>query len=145
MLGVFWNPQDLLLLMGTEIFKIDASWPEKLTKTRGSQRLWHQLYFILCKLMSTFALTISVNIFRRTNLFVCVVSFRVPEPQQPYPGGRCWAGADKPRLGTGAAPTMPTSPTVDQWPVPLANPVSRWLHIFYIFTKYFWPLFATME
>ena len=25
MLGVFWNPQNLLLLMGTEIFKIDAS------------------------------------------------------------------------------------------------------------------------
>ena len=24
MLGVFWNPQDLLLMMGTEIFKIYA-------------------------------------------------------------------------------------------------------------------------
>ena len=35
-LGVFWNPQDLLLLMATEIFKIDASWAEKLTKTRVS-------------------------------------------------------------------------------------------------------------
>ena len=35
-LGVFWNPQDLLLMMGTEIFKIDASWAEKLTKTRVS-------------------------------------------------------------------------------------------------------------
>merc|ERR1712197_223229 len=35
-LGVFWNPQDLLLMMGTEIFKIDASWVEKLTKTRVS-------------------------------------------------------------------------------------------------------------
>ena len=23
---MFWNPQDLLLMMGTEIFKIDASW-----------------------------------------------------------------------------------------------------------------------
>ena len=34
MLGVFWNPQDLLLIMGTEIFKIDASWAEKLKKTR---------------------------------------------------------------------------------------------------------------
>ena len=34
--GVFWNPQDLLLMMGTEIFKIDASWAEKLTKTRVS-------------------------------------------------------------------------------------------------------------
>ena len=44
MLGVFWNPQDLLLLMGTEIFKIDASWTEKLTKTRGSQRFCRQLY-----------------------------------------------------------------------------------------------------
>ena len=31
---MFWNPQDLLLMMGTEIFKIDASWAEKLTKTR---------------------------------------------------------------------------------------------------------------
>ena len=30
--------------MGTEIFKIDASWTEKLTKTRGSQRLLRQLY-----------------------------------------------------------------------------------------------------
>ena len=35
-LVVFWNPQDLLLLMGTQIFKIDASWAEKLTKTRVS-------------------------------------------------------------------------------------------------------------
>ena len=34
MLGVFWNPQDLLLLMGAEIFKIDASWAEKLTIMR---------------------------------------------------------------------------------------------------------------
>ena len=34
MLGVFWNPQDLLLMMGTEIFKIDAPWAEKLTETR---------------------------------------------------------------------------------------------------------------
>ena len=31
-------------MMGTEIFKIDASWAEKLTKTRGSHRLWRQLY-----------------------------------------------------------------------------------------------------
>ena len=37
MLGVFWNPQDLLLLMGTEIYKIDASWAEKLMKTRVSK------------------------------------------------------------------------------------------------------------
>ena len=36
MLGVFWNPQDLLLLMATEIFEIDASWAEKLMKTRVS-------------------------------------------------------------------------------------------------------------
>ena len=34
MLGVFWNPQELLLKMGTKIFKVDASWAEKLTKTR---------------------------------------------------------------------------------------------------------------
>ena len=34
MLGVFWNPQDLLLMMGAEIFKIEASWAEKLMKTR---------------------------------------------------------------------------------------------------------------
>ena len=33
-LGVFWNPQDLFLMMGTEIFKIDASWAEELTKMR---------------------------------------------------------------------------------------------------------------
>ena len=39
MLGVFWNPQDLLLLMGTEIFKIDASWAEKLRKMRVSKIL----------------------------------------------------------------------------------------------------------
>ena len=36
MLGVFWNRQDLLLMMGTEIFKFDASWAEKMTKTRVS-------------------------------------------------------------------------------------------------------------
>ena len=34
MLGVFWNPQDHLLMMGTEISKIDASWAEQLTKRR---------------------------------------------------------------------------------------------------------------
>ena len=33
---MFWNPQDLLLMMGTEIFKIDASLAEKLMKTRVS-------------------------------------------------------------------------------------------------------------
>ena len=33
-LGVYWNRKDILLMMGTEIFKIDASWAEKLTKTR---------------------------------------------------------------------------------------------------------------
>ena len=37
MLGVFWNPHDLLLLMGTEIFQTDASWAEKLMKTRISK------------------------------------------------------------------------------------------------------------
>ena len=36
MLGVFWNPQEFLLKMTTEIFKIYASWAEKLTKTRVS-------------------------------------------------------------------------------------------------------------
>ena len=36
-LGVFWNPEDLLLMRGTEIFKIDASWAEKLMKTRVSK------------------------------------------------------------------------------------------------------------
>ena len=33
-MGVFWNPQDLLLKMVTDIFKIDASRAEKLTITR---------------------------------------------------------------------------------------------------------------
>ena len=36
MLGVFWNHQDLLLMVGTEIFKIDAPWVQKLMKTRVS-------------------------------------------------------------------------------------------------------------
>ena len=36
-MGVFWNPHDLLLLMGTEIFQTDASWAEKLMKTRISK------------------------------------------------------------------------------------------------------------
>ena len=31
---MFWNPQDLLFIMGSEIFEIDASWAEKLRKTR---------------------------------------------------------------------------------------------------------------
>ncbi len=30
MLGVFWNPQDLLLMMGTEILKINAEMSEKI-------------------------------------------------------------------------------------------------------------------
>ena len=30
MLGVFRNPQDLLLMMGTEILKINAEMPEKI-------------------------------------------------------------------------------------------------------------------
>ena len=33
---MFWNPQDLLFMMGTEIFKINASWAEKLMKARVS-------------------------------------------------------------------------------------------------------------
>ena len=33
LLGMFWNPQELLLMMGKEIFQIDASWAEKFTKT----------------------------------------------------------------------------------------------------------------
>ena len=33
LLGMFWNPQELLLMMGKEIFQIDASWDEKFTKT----------------------------------------------------------------------------------------------------------------
>ena len=28
--GVFWNPQELLLMMGTEILKIDAEMAEKI-------------------------------------------------------------------------------------------------------------------
>ena len=35
-LGVFWNPQDLLSMMGSDIFDIDKSWAEKLMKTRVS-------------------------------------------------------------------------------------------------------------
>ena len=35
-MGLFWNCQDLLLMMGTEIFKINASWAEILAKTRVS-------------------------------------------------------------------------------------------------------------
>ena len=31
---MFWNRQDLLLMMGTEIFKIDAPWSQKLMKMR---------------------------------------------------------------------------------------------------------------
>ena len=31
---MFWNPQDLLLMMATELIEIDAAWAEKWTKTR---------------------------------------------------------------------------------------------------------------
>ena len=33
---MFWNPQDLLLMMDTEIFNIDASWAQKFTKTESA-------------------------------------------------------------------------------------------------------------
>ena len=33
-LGVFWNPQELLLMMGTEILKINASRAELFTKNK---------------------------------------------------------------------------------------------------------------
>ena len=46
MLGVFWNPQDLLLEMGTEILKIDSSWAEKLMKTRVSKIMAPTVYYI---------------------------------------------------------------------------------------------------
>ena len=36
MLGVFWNPQDLLLMMGTKIFKIDAEMAEKIEVEVGT-------------------------------------------------------------------------------------------------------------
>ena len=42
---MFWNRQDLLLMMGTEIFKIDASWVEKLTKTSPVQSLFTPTVF----------------------------------------------------------------------------------------------------
>ena len=35
--GVFWNPQDLLLMMGTKIFKIDAEMAEKIEVEVGNQ------------------------------------------------------------------------------------------------------------
>ena len=43
-LGVFWNPQDLLLKKGTDIFQIDAPWAEKLTKTRVQFLLMPTVY-----------------------------------------------------------------------------------------------------
>ena len=39
MLGVFWNPQDLLLMMGTEILKIDAEMAEKIEVEVGNSLL----------------------------------------------------------------------------------------------------------
>ena len=33
---MFWNPQDLLLMIDTEIFNIDASWAQKFTKTESA-------------------------------------------------------------------------------------------------------------
>ena len=38
-LGVFWNPQDLLLMMGTEILKIDAEMAEKIEVEVGNPHL----------------------------------------------------------------------------------------------------------
>ena len=38
-LGVFWNPQDLLLMMGTEILKIDAEMAEKIEVEVGNPLL----------------------------------------------------------------------------------------------------------
>ena len=38
-LGVFWNPQDLLLMMGTEILKIDAEMAEKTEVEVGNSHL----------------------------------------------------------------------------------------------------------
>ena len=35
-MGVFWNPQDLLYLMVTDIIEIDTPWAEKWTETRVS-------------------------------------------------------------------------------------------------------------
>ena len=40
-LGVFRNPQDLLLMMGTEIFKIDAEMAEKIEVEVGNPQLQH--------------------------------------------------------------------------------------------------------
>ena len=33
---MFWDPHDLLLMMGTDIFNTDAHWAQKLTKTNVS-------------------------------------------------------------------------------------------------------------
>ena len=52
-LGMFWNLQDLLFLMGTEIFKIDASWAEKLNKTRVSKILSPTVGFIVINSLQT--------------------------------------------------------------------------------------------
>ena len=42
---MFWNPQDLLLLMVTETFKIDASWAEKLTKNERVSKIMAPLWY----------------------------------------------------------------------------------------------------
>ena len=56
-LGVFWISQDVLLMMGTEIFDIDASWAEKLTKKTTCTSYKHILIvalpFTLQEIMKT--------------------------------------------------------------------------------------------
>ena len=46
---MFWNPQDLLYMMATEIIEIDAPWAEKWTKTRVSflsaPTVWREFFF----------------------------------------------------------------------------------------------------
>ena len=65
--GVFWNPQDLLLMVGTEIFKIDASWAEKLAKTRVSFLMTPSVEFII--LQSSISMHNGLLIVRRAYTF----------------------------------------------------------------------------
>ena len=87
MLGKFWNPQDLLLLMDTEIFKIDASWAEKLKKTMVSKILSptavsidvkiEQLSYSMTesKCSSVLRIQYSPNLWGQPVLYLCVVMY----------------------------------------------------------------------
>ena len=91
-LGVFWNPQDLLLMMGTEILKIDAEMAEKIEVEVGNPLLKSdrktEKWFLCWK--CPFQLQLSQPILEQLSKSQCPSSRGDPEDSKTPPTCKVW-------------------------------------------------------